>query len=77
MINKLIRFIGNRAIRFSVLSKLGLLNWMSAERHIAITYKYEIGKSINLKAPKTYNEKLQWLKLNEIQHLLNLYHHSE
>lgn len=63
MINKLIRFIGNRAIRFSVLSKLGLLNWMSDERHIAIKYKYEIGKSINLKAPKTYNEKIQWLKL--------------
>jgi hypothetical protein len=28
-------------------------------------YKIQVGKSLNLKNPQTFNEKLQWLKLND------------
>lgn len=32
-------------------------------RYLEILYKYKFGKSLNLKNPQTFNEKLQWLKL--------------
>lgn len=32
--------------------------------YISIMYRYRMGKRLNLKDPKTYNEKLQWMKLN-------------
>lgn len=31
--------------------------------YLKLMYKYRIGKKLNLKNPKTFNEKLQWLKL--------------
>lgn len=31
--------------------------------YIMIAYKYHLGKNINLKNPKSFNEKLNWLKL--------------
>lgn len=31
--------------------------------HIKMRYKLKMGKKLNLKNPKTFNEKLQWLKL--------------
>ncbi len=33
------------------------------ESYIKATYKKRFGREINLKDPKTYTEKLQWLKL--------------
>lgn len=32
---------------------------------LKIKFKYHIGKKLNLKNPVTFNEKLQWLKLND------------
>ena len=46
-------------------SKIGLLNWMSDERYLKIIYKLVFKKNLDLENPKTFNEKLQWLKLNE------------
>ena len=34
------------------------------EKYIPILYKIKTGKMLNLDSPKSYNEKLQWLKLN-------------
>jgi len=31
--------------------------------YLKILFRYRIGKTLNLKNPKTYNEKIQWLKL--------------
>jgi hypothetical protein len=37
---------------------------IAADRvYLEVLFKYKIGKSLNLKHPKTYNEKIQWLKL--------------
>ena len=60
---KLMRFITRKDIRFSALSKYGFLNWMSDEKHIKIMFKNGIGYELDLNDPKTYNEKIQWLKL--------------
>lgn len=62
---KLKRFLTRKDIRFSVLSKLGFFNWMSDEQHIKTKFKYELGYELDLQNPKTYNEKIQWLKLHD------------
>lgn len=45
------------------LSKYTLLNLLPDEIFLKIKYAYFFHKKLNLKAPKTFNEKLQWLKL--------------
>lgn len=37
----------------------------SDENYIKLLYKLQFKRRINLKKPKTYNEKLQWLKLHD------------
>lgn len=43
---------------------LGWLNWMSDSSYLKIMYRIQMGEKLNLKNPKTYNEKLQWLKIH-------------
>lgn len=33
--------------------------------YLKLAYRYYLGKKLNLKTPKTYNEKIQWLKLHD------------
>lgn len=43
---------------------LSLLTRISPELNTRFLYKKRLGKKIDLKEPKTFNEKIQWLKLN-------------
>lgn len=52
-----------RAIRWT--AGRGLLNWMPDEPFLKLKYWACLGKKLNLDNPKTYNEKLQWLKLHD------------
>lgn len=65
--NKYVRTIKNfcedKTIRFSYLTKLGIFNGMSDETFLKLKYKNVFGKKLDLENPKTFNEKLQWLKL--------------
>lgn len=45
------------------LSAHGLLNWMPDSLYLRCKYRALVKKKLNLKNPKTFNEKLQWLKL--------------
>lgn len=47
------------------LGKKGLLNWMPDEKYLKLIFKTMVGYELNLSEPKTFNEKLQWLKLND------------
>lgn len=38
---------------------------LSDKKHIQMVWKRKMGYNLNLDAPKTYNEKLQWLKLHD------------
>lgn len=40
-----------------------LFKWMSDEQCLKFWYKYNFGKKLDLENPKTFNEKLQWLKM--------------
>ena len=59
----LYRAITDRKIRFAYLSKFGLFNKMPDERYLKLKYKKCIRRDLDLENPKTFNEKLQWLKL--------------
>ncbi len=52
------------AVAFSLAGK-GFLNWMSDEQFLKIVFKNMLGYPLNLEKPSTFNEKLQWLKLND------------
>ena len=41
----------------------GLLNWLPDKPCLYLQYWARLGKRLDLKNPKTFNEKLQWLKL--------------
>lgn len=44
-----------------ILTHLG--TWLPDALYLKIMFRLKMGYSLNLKAPKTFNEKLQWLKL--------------
>ena len=52
-----------RAFWLQFCAARGLTNWMSDEMFIKLSYRYNMGKKLNLDNPQTYTEKLQWLKL--------------
>lgn len=41
----------------------GFFNWMSDDTYLSMLYRIKMGKPLNLAAPQTYNEKIQWLKI--------------
>lgn len=54
------------------LNKAGLLRFMSDEKYITKMFQYRMGYSPDLRNPKTYSEKLQWLKIHDRNPLLTL-----
>lgn len=63
MIIKIIKYISNKDYRFLINAAHGLYNSMPDEEYLKRKYKAAMGIRLNLKNPKTFNEKLQWLKL--------------
>lgn len=60
---KLYRFLSDSDYRFLVLAGRGLLGHVPAEKFLKRLYRTRMGRELDLEAPKTYTEKLQWLKL--------------
>lgn len=50
---------------FTLLGSKGFLDWLPDEQYIRIQFKIAAGYPLNLENPKTFNEKLQWLKLHD------------
>lgn len=50
---------------FWPLAARGLFDWMPDELYIKCLYRCEMGKKLDLNNPKTFNEKIQWLKLHD------------
>ena len=49
----------NRVIRYSQ-------SFLSDENYLKFKFKHSVGYPLNLDNPRSFNEKLQWLKLNDI-----------
>lgn len=58
-------FVTNPVARFHILNGRGFYKHLSDEKFIRKAYKVRMGKELSLENPTTYNEKLQWLKLND------------
>lgn len=56
--------IYDKDARFKVMNKAGMCDDMPDEEYLRKLYKALMGKEINLDNPRSFNEKLQWLKLN-------------
>ena len=56
------RIISNpRLLGFVVLQHF--FKWLPDRIYLVLLYRFRLGKRLDLTAPKSYNEKLQWLKL--------------
>lgn len=59
------KFLTNKDYRFIILAGQGFYDNMDDEEYLKRKYKACMGKELNLSSPKTFNEKLQWLKLHD------------
>lgn len=55
----------DKKIFFSYLSTLGALNFLDDKTYLKLMYKVYMGHSLDLLHPRTFNEKLQWLKIHD------------
>ena len=63
--NRLIRYFRDKDFRIHVNTKLGLYKGMSDEDYLRMLFKADMGYDLNLDDPRTFCEKLQWLKLHD------------
>lgn len=59
------RYLTDCDYRFSVNDAHGLYRSLDDETYIKKRYHAKFGRKLNLECPKTFNEKLQWLKLHD------------
>lgn len=62
---KLKRILLDKDHRFLAMAKRGLFNRMSDEKYLRKMFRAYMGYDLDLDDPKTFNEKLQWLKLHD------------
>jgi hypothetical protein len=48
---------------YAFLSKYGLLDWMPDKQYLEMAYRLNNGVKLDIDHPKTFNEKIQWLKV--------------
>lgn len=64
--NEIIKEIfSNPIVIVTAMGARGYLNWMPDSVYLKILFRGLTGQKLNLKNPKKYNEKLQWLKLHD------------
>ena len=65
MIKKIKKTIKNpRRILLYLIAKLRC-QWLPDDIYLKLVYWAEIGKTLNLENPQTFNEKIQWLKIHD------------
>ena len=63
--SKLKTFLQNPQYFITSPASKGWLDWMPDSLYLKLLYRILTGEKCNLKHPVTFNEKLQWLKLND------------
>ncbi len=59
------RYFTDADYRFTIHSRLGLKRNMPDDAYLKRKFKIKMGYELDLENPKTFNEKLQWLKLHD------------
>lgn len=62
-IKKLPKYLSDPDYRFLINAGLGFYNGMSDEEYLKRKFRSSMGRELDLENPRTFNEKLQWLKL--------------
>mgnify|MGYP003457496897 CR=1 FL=1 len=63
IIKKTLKYLTSSDYRFIIKSNKGGLKKMPDDEFLKRKFKVIMGKTLDLENPKTFNEKLQWLKL--------------
>ena len=63
--NKIIKCIKNPNLVIIYLMEKGLFNWINDKLYLKIKYYLTMKMKLDLSNPQTFNEKMQWLKLND------------
>lgn len=63
--NKFIQAVKNPCKVIKHFGGKGYFKWIPDELYLRICYRAVFGKKLNLNNPRTFNEKLQWLKLHD------------
>ena len=56
-------FFTSRERIFKFFDNRHLLDWMDDEKYLKLAFRAKMGYPLDLKNPRTFNQKLQWLKL--------------
>ena len=70
--NKIIKAIKHPKVAMLYLLSKKMFYKLSDERFLKIKYRLKTGKKLNIKEPKRFNEKMQWLKLYDRKDLYSL-----
>lgn len=62
-LKNLFHFIFSKTDRFDILNSRGLYANLTDEEFLKKAFKVKLGYALNITNPRTFNEKLQWLKL--------------
>ena len=65
MVKGVIKYVFNRKYRFIYRAAKGKYNQMNDEQYLKKMFRARMGHDLNLVSPETFNEKIQWLKLND------------
>ena len=64
IVKKIIRFCLNKDYRFLILANRGFYAYLDDKKYLERMFKVQLGKNLNFENPVTFNEKIQWLKIN-------------
>jgi hypothetical protein len=64
MLKKIKRAISEPTLLIGYLQRKDLFNWMTDKQYIKFSYLVAMNEKLDLSSPRTFNQKLQWLKLN-------------
>ncbi len=67
------KLIKNPLQIIQIMGSRRLLDWMPDSLYIKLTYRAEMHKKLQLNNPKTFNEKLQWLKCYDHDNMYSKY----
>ncbi|MFW5891267.1 MAG: ATP-grasp fold amidoligase family protein, partial [bacterium] len=77
IIKKIINVMLHPFVYIRDYGRRGYFNWMPTKIYLRICYRATFGNKLNFKDPKSYNEKLQWLKIHHnyksYSHLVDKY----
>lgn len=64
-LRKIIKFITNKQFRFSIMSSYGFYNRVPDKKYLKKVFILNGGYVLNLDKPQSFNEKLNWIKIND------------